>query len=301
MNDKLFRTWLTGCGWRIVSEIVMGVAALVFFGGCMLAAALIPMDDDYRPLVFIGGVAGFFVISMAGVVIWFLWSKGRRAQRFDAAFTPYGLTGRGYMTVGRQYHGVYQGRELHVYFYRGPVLDIYLGTPLKTRLALGTRTMLGSAASGLVQQNQLTLSDPAYHHLLASAVDARWAQELLALPEAKDVILRLAAAPGYLEMDNLFLQPGAFLLRLYRIPESRITPENLQQWLRDLYTLARAAESLPPPQVTAEPTANEGVLRTDRDAFNRKVYAITLGAFALLTLCTLAITALIVWLAMQGN
>ena len=138
----------------------------------------------------------------------------------------------------------------------------------------------------------LVLDDPDLDELSIFALDEEWARSLLAGPEAKSLLQRLMrAGESWVLMQQVYLQPGAFYLRLYRNKnffKYGIEPEEAQAWLDDLLALARSAEGLPAPQVTAEESAAERMVRSGR------TFPITLLAVALLVglpTCVLALAA----------
>ncbi|OQY23577.1 MAG: hypothetical protein B6I35_03400 [Anaerolineaceae bacterium 4572_32.2] len=238
------------------------------------------------------------------------WTFYRRKRWLDSLFTPWGLTGSRYMISGRQYQGTRtmierprtlierpaQGREIIARFYRGPTLDLYVGTPLQTRLGIAEKSGTSLTLAGMVGREPLPLDDPDLDGLSIFALDEEWAHSLLADPEAKMLLLRLMrAGESWVLMPQLFLQPGMFHLRLYRnknLFKYGIEPEEAQAWLDDLLALARIAEGLPAPQVTAEESGAERMVRSGR------TFSITLIIIALLVgvpTCALAIVAAVVF------
>ena len=196
------------------------------------------------------------------------WSFYRRKRWLDSVFTPLGLTGSTYTISGRQYRGTVQGREVTTRFYRGPTLDLYISTPLQTRLGIAAKSQVGLAVAGLFNRQALPLEDPDLDALSVFALDENWGHSLLADPEAKALLQRLMkAGDSWALMQQVHLQPGALYMRLYRnknLFKYGFTLEEVQQRLDDLMALARIAESLPAPQVTAEETAAEQLVRSGR-------------------------------------
>jgi len=101
----------------------------------------------------------------------------------------------------------------------------------------------------------------------------------------------MRAGESWVLMQQVYLQPGAFHLRLYRnknLFKYGIEPEEAQEWLNDLMALACIAEGLPAPQVTAEESEAEQLVRSGR------TFPITLIVVALLVgvpTCVLAVAA----------
>ena len=210
----------------------------------------------------------FLLIMFGGGFGALAWTFYRRKRWLDSLFTPWGLTGSAYMLSGRQYQGDVQGREVTARFYRGPTLELYVGTPLQTRLGIAEKSGTSLTVAGMLGREPLSLDDPDLAELRIFALDEEWARALLADPEAKALLLRLMrAGEGWVLMPQLFLQPGAFYLRLYRnknLFRYGVEPEEAQAWLDDLLALARRAEALPAPQVTAEESGAERLVRSGR-------------------------------------
>ncbi len=184
---------------------------------------------------------------------------------------------------------------MDAYFYRGPALDVYVSTPIKTRFSLGEKDKIGLAIAGALNRQPLTLADPAFNAHSAFAAEADWARQLLADPEAKSALLRLVPTE-VLELRQVHLLPEAFHLRLYRVRTRVLTPENLTRWFDDLMALARAAERLPLPRQVVEASALEQKTRVNRDAFTLPAIGIVLALIAGLLLCFTPFVALLIYL-----
>ncbi len=210
----------------------------------------------------------FLLILFGGGFGALAWTFHRRKRWLDTLFTPWGLAGSAYMLSGRQYQGNLQGREVTARFYRGPTLDLYVSTPLQTRLGIAEKSRMSLALAGMFRREPLALDDPDLVGWSIFALDEKWARSLLADPETKSLLQRLMqAGESWVLMQQVYLQPGAFHLRLYRnknLFKYGIEPEEAQAWLDDLLALARIAEGLPAPQVTAEESGAERLVRSGR-------------------------------------
>mgnify|MGYP001048113519 CR=1 FL=1 len=202
-----------------------------------------------------GGALGYLILVLR-----------RRKRRLDAAFEPLGLEGERYMLTGRQYHGTVERREVDVRFYRGPMLELHLSTPLQTRLGVAEVGSTTPALAGLFGREPLGLDDPALSELRVYALDEGWGRSLISDPEARALLRRLlSAAESWALVRQVVLGPGVFRLRLYhskRLFGFEITPEAAQRWLDDLLALTRIAERLPAPTVTAEESVGERLARS---------------------------------------
>ncbi|MEA3339433.1 MAG: hypothetical protein U9R15_05650 [Chloroflexota bacterium] len=234
----------------------------------------------------------FLLILFGGGFGALAWSFYRRKRWLDSLFTPWGLMGSGYMISGREYQGNVEGREIIARFYRGPTLDLYVGTPLQTRLGIAEKSSTSLALAGMLGHEPLALDDPDLDAWSVFALDEEWAHSLLADPQAKSLFQRLMrAGESWVLMQQIYFQPGLFYLRLHRnknLFRYTIQPNEAQAWLDDLLALVRIAEGLPAPQVTAEESGAERLVRSGQ------VFPIALIIVALLVglpTCALALAA----------
>jgi hypothetical protein len=288
-------------------SLVIGLiaAAIGLPLGCvcvLIPLGIVTTSDQASIWILIVPMAAFLFLLFGGGIAVAGFSLYRRKSRLDSVFAPLGLTGSLYMLNGRQYRGDAQGRQVDVRFYRGPTLEIYVSTSVQTRAGMAERSALGTALAGFFNRTPLQLDDPALSGLDVYALDEGWTRLLLAQPEARAALLRLMQASNWAALHQVHLQPGAFQLRLYRnrnLFQYDISPEEGRQWLEDLMTLARVAESLPAPQVTAQASSAEQMVRSG--GLGKVVLPITIAmVVALLVgipLCGIAITMAILALA----
>lgn len=267
--------WLT----RQVVGLGLGLGLLVLFGCLAVGVSVIPepwLSREVKPWVFLGGFMGGVGLVLVGVLTWVFLSRKRAHAQLDEAFAALGLTGRGYLLSGRQYHGVYQGREVHVYYHisggrylRTPNLQMYIGSNVRTRLQVVTNkgiARLGNALVGPFRQ-QPPLALPGYEALQVHPLDAAWGRQLLTDPEVQAAVLRLVGpeVPG---LRSLVLGPAALYVQMRYFTLALVTPMAMQQWANDLSRIAQAAESLGPPTQTVQESRWERAARVDRSRFN---------------------------------
>jgi hypothetical protein len=291
MANKTLRAWGAAIARSLFLRIAVAAVVVPLACVCLLVPLAVAQsgafDDTTTLLIMVIPMMGFFLLVSGGSIGFAAWIIRGRARKLDDAFAPLGLAGSMYLLNGRQYHGTAGGRQVDAYFYRGPVLDLYLGTPLKTRLGIGTRDTVGNAVAGLVDRRPIALDDPGLQHLSAFPLDEAWARALLADTTAREAILRLTRDEGPYELRQVFFQPESMLLRLYHTDLRRVTPENVRQWLNDLLALARAAEGLPAPTQTAEATGLERTTRSNRNALILPAVGVVFGLLCVLTVCAL--------------
>jgi hypothetical protein len=250
-------------------------------------------DTTRLVLVGIGLLALFFLLAVpviiALVLIW------RRARALDAVFTPLGLTGRSYMLYGRHYQGQFAGREVDIYIYRGPTVEIRLRATPQTRIQVMAKGSLPASVAGAFSKQPLALNNPALEAFAIYPVDEPWTRALLAeAPASQALQVLMTVGASWAIFRTVELQPGEVLLHLNRSRQSFFSGLELgsvHAWLESLQTLAQTAESLPAPQVTAPPT---GVTRQSREQLNKfLLYAVLFIVFVmpacLITLGAIAI------------
>ncbi len=249
---------------------------------CVLASLLFPLSSssgsaDQALLLIPAAICGLAAVISAGVIAWGVWANRSRAIQLDQAFQPYGLVGSQYLTIGRQFHGVHRRRNIDVYFNRGPTLEIYVSTPVRTRLGIGTRNLVASLAGGLTNRQPLQTDDPDYAGLYFYPLDEAWSRKLIADPQVKAAILRMVAddiGPG--AVRSLILRPGALHVTQRYFHTEIITPENVHDWMEDLFTIVEAAERLPDPEFVAEPGRLERYSQANRGKLILPAILITL-------------------------
>lgn len=289
MFEKMFKYWTAMFGRSCLIQI----AATAFVVPLACVLIFVPLyivqntrlDRTTETLLLAGSGVLFLLVTIGGSMAFALWTVARRRSQLDAAFIPLGLTGSTYLLNGRQYHGQFAGRAADVYFYRGPTLDIYLAAPVLTRLGIGPKSQVGRAVAGMLNRQPMAVDEPGLQPFNIYAHDEAWARALLADSTAREALLKLMAdASGY-EIRQVHAQPDAWLFRLYHTYTNRITADNLRRWLEGLAALARAAEGMPAPTQTAETSALERNMRSNRNVVNRRVMLITVGAFVGLAVC----------------
>jgi len=264
--SKLLKAWSLAYGRAFV--VVLIATAIVLPLGCLFI--FVPLwlvtRADLSIWILIASASLYVLILNGGVFGTLVWMLRRRKRRLDAAFTPLGLEGERYMLTGRQYRGTIEGRQARVLFYRGPMLELHLSTPLQTRFGVAEVGSTTPALAHLFGRDPLDLDDPDSGGLRVYALDESWARSLLAAADSRRLIKRLLnGGGGWALVKQVVLGPGSFRLRLYRskhLFKYEITPEDAQQWIDDLLALAQTAEGLPAPTLTDEESTGERLVRS---------------------------------------
>jgi hypothetical protein len=299
-EGKIIKAWGAGCAWRTLIAIIIFFIMVIALFGLFVFTITLPITTDQRLFIVMGGFLFFLCLMVAGVLIWGGWRRNQYNQKLDAAFVPMGLPGKVYLWNGRQYHGVLNGRQVDVYFYRGPSLEIYIASQLHTRLGIGLKGRINQFASNRLNLPELVMGDPRLAHLGIFSLDEGWGRELLSQSPAMEAILRLTLLQPGLEFRNLLFQPEAVKFQLHHINIDTITPENLHAWVSDLTELIRIAEALPLPHVTDKATAMENKARLRRSDLTLPIVGITCGVIGLFASIFIVALFLVIFLLNGG-
>lgn len=287
----VLQEWHKGC-WRSLSIRLLAVLIVVPLACVLIFIPLWLVTSLELSIWFLIIPAGLFLLILfGGAAATIVLVVRRRAQRFDALFAPLGLTGGVYQMFFRQYHGTLEGREVCVYFHRGPTLEIEVTTPLQTRLSVTQRNVDTLALAPVFGREPLSLTDPGLDELTVFSLDEPWARALLAHPEAPDLLRGLVTFEGPFTRRSLLLQPGWLRLHLFgnrNLFRFDISPEQAQQWVGDLLALLTISERLPGPQITAEESSAERFARSVRNRNPYLVPAITVGMVLVMLACAAA-------------
>ncbi len=215
-----------------------------------LAIASRTDDTTSALLIMVIPATCFFLIMFGGGIGALFFVLRRRANQYDALFTPLGLEGKTYMLSGRQYQGAVQGRQVDVRLYRGPALDMRVDTTTQARLSVANSDAVSLTLARTFGREPLDLNDPDLSGITVFAQDESWATSLLINPEVKALLPQLILGESSFLIRQVHLEPGTLRLFLYRnkgLFKFTITPEQAEQWLNGLLSLARIAETLPSP------------------------------------------------------
>ena len=205
-------------------------------------------DTTSALLIMVIPATCFLLILFGGGIGALFFVLRRRANQYDALFTPFGLEGKTYMITGRHYQGTVEGHPVNVRFYRGPALDIRVDTTAQARLSIANSDAVSLTLARTFGREPLELNDPALDGITVFAQDESWAISLLINPEVKALLPELILSESPFLMRQIHLEPGKLRLFFYRnkgLFKFTITPEQAKQWLNGLLSLARIAESLP--------------------------------------------------------
>ncbi len=286
------RRLLVGCITTLVSIPVMCVCLFALFGIVLPAMDALARSGDGNTAAFVlvaGGLVSFLVMLVLPVGI-LLVILNQRARALDAIFTPLGLTGSQYLLSGRHYQGQLGGREVDVYIYRGPTIELRLKTDVLTRVQFFHGDSIPAGIAGALNKSPLEPL-PGLDGYVVYSLDESWARSWLADERALEAVRSLMTTGAeWAVFRSLELQPGEVLLHLYRSRNlfvGSIPLEAAREWLAALERLAQSAEVQPAPTITAEPFG--AASRESRERTNKiQKYAIAFIVFVM-PLCFIAI------------
>jgi hypothetical protein len=290
------RRWLLGCLSTLISIPV--------FCGCLLflTNVVLPFMDnlarggDENAIVYVllgGGLVSFLILLVIPVIILLVVLKVR-ARSLDAIFTPLGFSGSSYLLYGRHYQGQLGGRDVDIYIYRGPTIELRMKTRVLTRTQFFHSDSIPVNVARVFDKQPLE-SLPGLEGYTVYPMDEAWTRRWLTDEQAQESIRTLMGVGAEWAIFRTFeLQPGEVLLHLYRSRNlfvSSIPLDAARTWLSALEILARSAENQPVPEVTDKPFQAD--LRQSRQRINKfQTYAIAFIVFVM-PLCFIGIGVLV--------
>ncbi|MCB2178521.1 hypothetical protein KQH61_03810 [bacterium] len=255
------------------------------------------VTDKNFLLILIIPVSIFLFLLFVGVFGFLFWSIRTRAAWLDEIFTPLGLEGRRYTLTGRQYHGKIRGRDVDVLFTRGPMLSIYISTDVFTQAVFSDPSDVSQNLTKLTNRQPLTSGDD---DLTVYATDDAWGSEFIQDPEVQSILRTLIFDESPFAIQQVILEPGYFLLRLYRSNayfNFKIPPDQGKGWVRQLLRLAELAERQNSPQESLPPSSLSTNLRQGNAA--RWAWLI-LGGLIAVSVCVAVIGIIIALMVESG-
>jgi hypothetical protein len=288
-----------GCGRGCCLQVLVAITALALLAVLAGSASLISWPSTVDPgLITAGTLVVWALLVVPGALLMGLFSVERRGRRLDDIFASMGLRGRRYLLTSRQFHGSVQEREVDAYISKGPLVEIYVTSDLKTRACVG---IMGGKFIGALREatrhkmRELTLQAPHWSGYQAYTLDEPWSKALSEHERAREIIQDLLSEGGPRSMRWVHFAPGAIVFRSHRVSGLLMDEANVGRWIRGLIELASIAEGLAEPSTVIEATSFESQARTNRDPIVRLVIALTWGCFGLLLLALVPMIWFFVW------
>jgi hypothetical protein len=300
MRDMV-NVYAAGTKRRLLIGCISTLVGIPIVGCCLVLLAIVVFPELDKLVAGGNGNTGMLVMLGIGLVIMvgliaiplvaLFFITRRRARALDAIFTPLGLTGGPFMINGRHYQGQINGREVDVYIYRGPTVEIRVQAAVQTNLLVVRKGSLPTSVAWIFDKQPLATNDPALNAFSIFPLDKAWTSTLLAEASIGNTIQTLMTlGAAWAIFRRVEIQPGSVTLYLYRSHNlfgNSMDLDAAQAWLKALGSLAQVAESQPAPEVTAQP-----VNAASRQARQKKssflVYAVLALVF-IMPVCFIAI------------
>jgi hypothetical protein len=244
-----------GIGRTMMRSLIITVISTVIVVPLFCVLIIIPLglynqSDDNLWMLILGPLLFFLILNVGGISAAFFVIK-RRNSRMDAIFTPLGLTGSAYNIFFRQYHGVLGGRNVSIYFYRGPVLEMIANSTLQTRMGV-TRSTPAQIARWLGRET-INVTGLLPEDISVHTMDENWFRRMVGEPGVRDLLDQLTGPQSFFVFRHVILAPGN--LKLYfsggtNLFNFQLDSAQTSAWVNDLLRLADLAERVPAPTRT---------------------------------------------------
>jgi len=235
-------------------------------------------------LLVLAGLIGIPLMAVAVITL-------RRNRAFDVLFCPLGFTGSTYLLTGRCYKGHFAGREVSIFIYRGPTVEVRIKTRIKTSLQVMPKGSLPASTAGMFNRTPLVTNEPALGAYSIYPLDPAWTLKLLSDYQVLEAIQTLmTVGANWVILRRLEIQPGEMALYLNRsrqIIGNMLDLSAAPAWLSALANLAIIAENQADPEVTSQPiniTSHQSRQKISRSL----IYAIVFIVFVM-PMCFIAI------------
>ncbi len=289
VSQNIKHRLMVGCISLIIGVPVSVCCLLVLFTVVLPQMESLSMNGQQSNIPLILLIAGGFVLSgliiLPVVVMFFVIRK--RATMLDTVFFPLGFQGKMYLLVGRHYWGRFGDREVEIYIYRGPTMEIRILAQSRTRIQIIRKGTIPVKISGILQKNPLVLTNPQLSSYAVYADDEAWAQQFLSdlsiFPALESLMV------GHVDwavFRHLEIQPGQVTLFLHRSKNMYLNSGQfsaVQPWLIALSTLAARIESLAQPERNSQPV--RGFSRAERLKRSQIQFVVILGILIGMPLC----------------
>ena len=260
------------------SWIIMAISTVIvvpLFCVCIiLPLGMYGQSDENLWMMILGPILFFLILNVGGIGGMIFITK-RRNNRMDAIFAPMGLTGSAYNIFFRQYHGMVSGRNVSIYFYRGPVLEIIASTTLQTRMGV-TRSTPAQIAH-LIGRETINVSGLLPEDISVHTIDENWFRRMADEPGVRDLLDKLTGPQSFFVFRHVVLAPGN--IKLYfaggtNLFNFQLDSAQTNAWLNDLLRLADLAERAPAPTLTDTESELEKMAHSIRKNSARLIWVV---------------------------
>ena len=214
-------------------------------------------NEETVPVLLLGLAVVLLLLFLGLPTIVYIWQIRSRAKILDAIFLPSGLKGELYLIVGRHYWGTVNGREIDIYIYRGPSMEIHISAQTNTRLLVMPNKTLPVKISGIFNKQPMQFSNPDYEKYSLYPDDENWAKQLVHQKDTLSIFESLIYEhANWAIFRHLEIQADRIMLYFHR---SKNLFTNLKDfsaagaWLESLHKLADLVETLSAPSYITQP------------------------------------------------
>ncbi len=246
----------------IVVFFVLGLAVF----SCAIGLVIEGFSGNLWGLI--AGTVVFLTVSLGGSFGWAFYTVHRRNLYLDKAFLPLGLKGSIFRIVFRRYTGQVHGKQVEVYFSRGPTVEILIQTNLKTRLGVSPAYGDTMFFSRLIDSQPLEHNVTNLTNLSIWAEEPEWARNVISEPSVQQALLRTVSSETFFVRRFLKFFPDFFQIHFSgntNIFSWEIPPDLVHQWFLDAFCILQFAERvIPTPQNPIEMNSAERLALTIR-------------------------------------
>jgi hypothetical protein len=265
---------------RLISVAVVLVLAVF---SCLFGSVVGSFSNGTWGLI--AGTLVFAIVLFGGGFGYAFITVYRRKLYLDQAFLPLGLKGSIYRIFFRRYTGEIDGRQVEVYFSRGPTVEILIPSRLKTRLGVSPAFGDTMFFSKLVDSKPLEHGIENLKNLRFWAEEPGWANNLISEPTVQQKMLKTLNGQTFFVRSFLKFFPDYLQIHFSgntNIFTWEIPPDQVKSWFANAFGILQFAESgIAPPQFPIEMSSAEKLALSLRRKDTTKITLIMVAAMLL--------------------
>jgi len=235
---------LRGAGYGCLSMAIALPIVGFFFWLISCLPASVPINGgeppDSLPRILIVTVS--VILCTAVPVVIGILVISRQAAKLDAIFLTLGFTGRWFMLTGRAYYRNIGEREINIFIFKGPTLDIRMSIPINAQMRVFRRNSIPAQMAGRLNTPAFLPQIPDLVELAFYPADALWLGEFLeGIQAAKAIHSLMLDGADWAIFRQVELLPGELNLHLYETKEMNAWPLDqavVSNWIASMETLA---------------------------------------------------------------
>lgn len=249
-------------------------------------------DSSMTPVVIVS--VSILVSMMIPLVVgWFMIK--RRARVLDELFLPMGFTGSLYLLNGRQYHRRDGKRDVDIYYYRGPTIEIQISALVDGEFRVLCKDSLPSTLAGKLKTDAIISEDPELLPYAFYPSSSQWLMGFLSKSNVAHAMHELmSSGADWAIFRRVELYSGKLQLHLSKSRTVNTFPlshSEITNWLRQLNSLADELEAAGLPDID---TIKVNRQVQSRQAMNNILGISIVGIIFGLPLCAIAIMVILI-------